>query len=523
MEVSGTDALERFRTETGARIRRKPQGPPLPLRQLFVAGGCALWFGVTIFWYRGGLDWPGHIISACLGAAAFLLLFVPLPWGTELSTAEPSENLRRLLRFPCFWLGLLVLIYCGIQIWNVKWISEANDNGFYRVRQVSYVKWLPTGVQGSLDFTNNPFTGLLQIMLPWLMLCTLWSGVRSRRVWMMLANGILAVCILWVLMALWHYYTKQQLLYGWIHIGRNNVPPYWGSFRNPNHGAFIQLLAMSLAATLGFVNIRRALESSRSLGLGMAYMTASIFFSFATLQSLSRGAIALAIVFWGFLCIVLVIQGFRAGKREFSFLVLGLALVVALGGYGYFATRSKNIHDREFAKTWTATLVQLRRGDEQRELIYKIGWRYHRHDPVWGTGIGSWVHFYARWFTQEERLTQSYYSKRVDPRTGERVRTRIYDLWEHAHCDWLQYLCELGWVGAIPLYLLVLYPFGYCLIFIRRAGFVPIILLAGVGLIGIGSVYEFPTRTPAIGLLTAILATYAMTEIRRRRSENRSI
>ena len=328
--------LDRFRAETGTRHAKKqpPVLPPVPRRQWLLVFNVLLWFGTTLFWFRGGLGLWGSFVSLGLGLWTFLCLFLPAAplRETDRPDGTPWAHLKRLLCFPFFWLGLLVLGYGLIQTLNPAYELVAVPGVGAKMEPLEFIEWLPSGVRVPLFMTNSPRAGLLQIALPWLMVCSLYVGLRSRRALDWLLNAILAIISLWAFMALGYYYTEAESIYWGIEMGRNNIPWFWGSFKNPNHGGVIQLFGVILALALAGRGFRRALASSRFSGIQVFYLAVALFLSLATLQSLSRGAIVLMAAVW--LC-ALLLAGIMA-YRERSFKAVGVmaAFIVLLVGGG---------------------------------------------------------------------------------------------------------------------------------------------------------------------------------------------
>jgi len=552
-----------------ARTSGRPRAP-IPLRERLILAGLLVWFAVTLFWYRAGLDWTGHRVSAVLGLITFLIAFIP-GGGRFPVSAAPA---KRLLRFVPFWLGLVVLLYMAIQILNPAWTYRSLSGGLAAMVGLDHVGWLPSGVRVPVQADNNPYNGFLQVALPWMLFCIVAVGFDSierprrrrrkrssavvpsgasescpdteappapgpyafappslPRAWSLLANGALLITGLWVLMALIHYYSGQTHLYGLIDIGRNNTPPFWGSMKNPRHGGYLQLLATALSLALAFQTLARRDQRATRSGLPWFYFCVAVFFSLATLQTFSRGASVLTLGLWLGAVVLGLLWGWRAkvpGLVPASLVFLGL---VILGGGGFLALNLSGHGNRDFQSVMGKAISQWKgEGDVSRNILYRVGWRYHEAHPWTGTGIGSWGFFYRRHVAPgEEQVSMVRRGWLRDPETNQLLRhpktdDRVprmipFQFW-HAHNDWLQYLCELGWIGFTPLALLVLSPFALLFrsLFRSRAISAPnvrpttfqLVLLAGYGLIVLASVVDFPTRTPALGLLAALLAGLAV-------------
>jgi O-antigen ligase len=541
---SGDDALQRFREATGGRggrrheYARDPRSGPsprefdprfaVPRRQKLLVGALWLWFGITAFWFRGGWEWEGHTTSLLLGIATFLLLFVSVdPKENPDASTAPRANLRRLLRFPMFWIGLYVLCYCGIQIWNISWHYEFLGGGKARLTNQPHIEWLPSTGRGPLNAEGNLYNGLLQIMVPWLMVCVVWTGIQSRRAWQALGLGVVGIMVAWSLVALWFYYSGSDGYFG-IYMGRGNQPPFWGSIVNPNHGAFLQVLATFLCLAFAFVFWQRAVVGRSRFAPGFFLVALALFFSLATFQSASRGSIVLTAVGWIVFALIGVGWGIVKKAKPVSFGVAGLSLGALLALVVMILFTLEGGRHRALVGAWKSSLAQWEtQGDVNRHMLNQVALRYADTYAPFGSGLATWGYRYRTITTPEEsrimRIRRGWQrdpeTRKVlrDPETNKPIpRYVTFQFW-HAHNDWLQALCELGWVGASGLYLLLAWPFLVALRFIHRTSLTTWFLLGGVFAMGLGSVYEFPLRTPVVGLLTALLMGLALGEISRRR------
>lgn len=527
LKVSGREALARFRAETGGRRRRSASSgaesrTAVPRRQKILVGAILTWFAVTLYWFRGGLDWNGITVSLLLGVATFLVLFLPV--GSEGLAAKgdsASANLRRLLRFPMFWLGLYVLIYCGIQISNISWYYRWNGNGTASLVRQAHVSWLPSTGRTPFHKEATLYQSLLQIMIPWLMVCVVWAGITSRRAWSWLISGLIVLATAWSLMALWHYYTGQTHYFGTF-MGRGNQPPFWGSIVNPNHGAFFQVLATFLCVGFAFLEWKKAAERGTSVGKGFFLLGLALFFTFATFQTASRGSILMLVLAWFALGPVAVIWGIRRKVRAVTLGASALSLFVLVGFVALIVFTITGQRNRALVTAWGQTLHQIEEGDQTRLAINRVAWRYAQKFQPYGSGLGTWGYRYRSLATEEEQSTvKRPRGWRRNPETGERERRYALIQFWYAHNDWLQALCELGWVGAGGLYLLLISPFGMLLWWIRDTSLGHWILLGGAAAMGVGSIYEFPLRTPAVGLLMALLIGLALVSVRFRRESRK--
>jgi O-antigen ligase len=536
MAKTGASALDRFRAETGKPggewARGRAVRPPVPLRQRWLIASLLLWFAVTLFWFRAGLDPLGHYVSLGLGLFSVLWLFIPLGGGVDLPDGTPRAHFRRLLAQPVFWLGLVTLGYCLVQVLNYGWELKVIPGKGGRMVEVPRVEWLPAGVRVPSDFTNSPRAGILQLALPWLLACTVLVGLRSRRALDWLLHGALAILFLWTVMALGYYYTGGTSIYWGIEMGKNNTPWFWGTVKNPNHGAILQVFGLLACLGLAGRGFRRSLSLGRLGGVQLFYLALALFFSLATLQSLARAGILFVALIW----VAAVVGGGVLAYRQRS-----MALVSLFAGFFVVLMSIAvvvvviNMRDQgwrnPFVRTITQTVAQLesaREGElvDRRAILNRVTQRLVASSPVYGYGVGSWSVFYRRFSDPLEdwELWVAYTpwargadGQRLLDENGNPYRTIVPMHFDHAHNEYLQYLGELGVVGVVPLALLVLaLPFAL-LRRLRSIGYLGLAALGATAVVLLHSLIEFPTRTPALGLLFALLLAIGVLELRLRR------
>src|SRR6185437_13077101 len=81
---------------------------------------------------------------------------------------------RRLIRFPIFWCGALILAVVICQGLNPWWVFQSNADRWWLLR-VADVPWLPAGIRA--PFTK--FDGWRQAIIyadGWMLGCSIWIG-----------------------------------------------------------------------------------------------------------------------------------------------------------------------------------------------------------------------------------------------------------------------------------------------------------------------------------------------------------
>tara|TARA_B110000438_G_C15760720_1_gene627156 strand:- start:478 stop:1500 length:1023 start_codon:yes stop_codon:yes gene_type:complete len=332
-------------------------------------------------------------------------------------------------------------------------------------------------------------------------------------------------------MALGYFFTESKTIYWGIEMGQNNIPPFWGSLKNPNHGGMLQLIGILLALGLAGRGFSRALLSRHFSGIQVFYLAIALFLSLATLQSLSRGPILLMAFLW---FAALGVAGVMA-YRERSFKMVGvmasfLVLLIAGGVVWYVTNTSTGQGNKNpVQKTLQTTVTQFddfKEGEseniDRRVLLNRVSIRMFKTSPVYGYGIGSWSYFYRDHidFLSEIDLLIANYS-RFDAqgnRTKKGVRYATPMHFDHAHNEYMQVLCELGIVGTVVICLLILTLLSQLFSYIRAGG-VGFIFLSAIGCVIVLMLYsmiEFPLRTPILGLFFAIFMASALLETQHR-------
>jgi len=136
--------LEHFRAKT-----KRLKIHPAELLLLWVIGVHI----VYLPWAIGGMRPWSQIISLILAAVGFVIALIPRRY-TEEQTGSNSFRLvmaPRLLRFPIFWIGLLLLGYITMQGLNPAWSYFQSDRGWW-MQPIDYIKWLPAGVRAPWEY-----------------------------------------------------------------------------------------------------------------------------------------------------------------------------------------------------------------------------------------------------------------------------------------------------------------------------------------------------------------------------------
>lgn len=472
--------------------------PPLPLRERAIAVGAALQVA-GICWALGGMRLGPQFtqlgISLLLGA----LLFIPIREGhtQTIRSARPGENLRRLLRFPPFWLGILLFSYITIQGFNPAWDFVTDGNQWWMER-LDPIAWLPTGMRTPL-IGMSPWRMLLILIPPWILACAVGIGIRRRRALVWLAAGITLHAALWGGVAIAQRTTgATEILW---RFPSGNRFGFVGTFVSPNHaGAYVNLLyALATGLALHWIiETRRRLRPS-----GPHLVVAPVIVLLLAVQVLtdSRAAWVIAAALALILAVIFAWTVF-VRYRHGGALIPGLAALCLAGALGavLWTTTQSNYYRYRFSMSDVVerTIADMPRDlrhhqVEQRLALYGAVAEMARDGMPYGWGAGSFRYFFPVYRRDVPELQF---------RTS-RVRTNIF---RYAHNDYLQIGAELGIVGGGILAGFLLYGFGAVLARFRRISAPALCWIAGtLGLLAHAAV-DFPLYNPAIlTLFTAML------------------
>ena len=433
---------------------------------------------VFLPWALGGMRLPAQVASAVLAGVGFILSLWPRAYTAEESGSAAFKLLTwpKLLRFPIFWLGALLLGYIVVQALNPAWRYMDNGKVFWMER-VAATAWLPSGVEVPFE-RWGPWRMLLIYASAWLTVCSLWIGFTRRRtlqvlVAVMAVNGVLLSA----------FGVAQRLLGNGKIYGVFEFPAAapFASFVYKNHAGEYLLLVLGVVCGLAgwyyFRGLRR-MEKSNPSGV-LAFVALCIAVSIVI--SYARGA---TLTMLAYLCVCIVgfiLHQLMLPKDHRRPAVLVVLVLV----FGYFLYTG--LDALKAGEAWNRMKSGLTRQDlswESREWAGRATREMIRDHWVTGAGAGSFRFVFPVYQHRDPRLIQW-------PHGG-----RMY--WEQAHNDLLQFPAELGAVGCG----LILIGLGWWLVQLVRV-YVwenPFSLaLAGALLFLLAySWFDFPFQNPAI-------------------------
>lgn len=375
-------------------------------------------------------QWTAFGLAVC----AFGISLVRRSYRGELA---PEGDFRlimwpKLVRFPLFWLGLLFLGYILCQALNPAWVYVREGNLWW-LRRVPEITWLPAGME--TPFADmNAWRELLVYGTAWLVVCALWVGVTRRatiqRLFTIVAINGTVLALLGILQKVTH---AKSILWG--AITANAAGGFFSTLIYKNHaGAYFNLVLM-LATGLLYWHFARAERRLDRSSPAPVFAFCTVLLGLSVLLSNSRGAMILMMGFTLVAFIVFVVRCTLSRNEGRSpwvmvFLCGVLALFIGLGSYFLNA-------DRAFDRL--GKLMDKGRTDESvasRLIVRQATWEMAKDNLATGWGAGSFRHY----FPVYQRNYPEIYRVNWNPKLTMR--------WEFAHNDYVQFLAEMGLLGA---------------------------------------------------------------------------
>ena len=474
--------------------RQSSSSAPLSRREKWVL------LGVTanltfITWGLGGMLYWAQWTIFSLSLFGFIFCFIPVGGRYTSLTKSHSfkENIRRLIRFPGFWLAIPFLVYALIQAMNPIWALEFfAGNVFWN--PVYFWDNFPTSIRApaKLLFTNRgmPFGGMnayleLLIFGSGILMCwTVWIGLVSKKAirflyWVLGVNvtfmGLFGVIQYWL------SDPSSRYIYGLVW---SRSEYYFGSFVYRNHAAVLLYLALGICLGLFFFYFNQARRVQKRSGPHYLLFLFSVCLSASIVVDASRGGILVMCALWvlaGLLGLTYIIRAINTN----AVWALSTILIVLIGSLAFFSF----VADKS---------VLGGRLKETIEGIHdpKSGFRYHLYQStiklfedhqLYGSGGGSYRYYIPAYMTSHDAFMH-------DVNGVKQLKFRA----NYAHCDYLQLLAEYGIVGFSFISLFALY--WLCKAFLLRRYFNRLsgmILLSGLMMLFHASI-DFLLYSPSL-------------------------
>jgi O-antigen ligase len=365
----------------------------------------ALLLGLLVLWaplpFGSAPAWAVSILQ--WGAAAALLLCA---W-----VARDARRLRA-VRAP-FGLFLALAAFGVLQSLAVpRWLASLLSPGHARlssaVGEVVEAGWVHLSL--SPDLSRR--TALWWLALAAAFVSAAMVGERSARRRVLLGSVLLAA-LFQAAFGLRELFLERSTIWG----VRVPQPPgrLRGSFINPDHAAFLFLLALSICfAWIVWAARSHRWPSSWTNRVARAIVPAALWIGFLAAILLTGSRAALAAALGGTL-----VQAVLIGRGRKRLWIAGVVLLLVVAGLGLVAGFA---FDAGFGRLAGTTAFELIWND--RWVAYRATLAVWSRFPILGTGLGSFRDAFP--LAQPEGL---------------------HEVWRHAHSDWLELLATMGLVG----------------------------------------------------------------------------
>ncbi len=462
----------------------------LPPRRDRWIGALAALTVISTLWNVSGMAAIPLLISCALAGLTFLAMFFPM--FDKGSATSARENLRRLLRFPLFWLGIALFSLMLVQHLNPSRAVTLLESGGWQLSYLpDYIRWLPNGIDApfGLDGNRLGMNALRQMCVfggAWLLLCALWCGLRSRRIraWILWALTINAFLLTAFCLIRWSNNLSGEY-FGY----RTGARSFFGVFSYKNHAAeyFILSLAVSVALALGVW--RGNVEKFKKSGTHILLATMTLFLWIAALCTASFAGIILAVA-WLFVVPSLVFST-RLVRRS-GWIAIGTvsAMIASLAVVWFAPADMHATWEKIEAKFSAIKKEELDDRAPRRELAWTMFSRNAERERFgWGAGSFRWV--------------APYFQRQMPEFLKKNGRLAVRS--EYAHCDFLQMLTEWGAVGGGIFAAGMLWFFAFVAVNVRRWRVPTVALMTGTVFFIAHSTLDFVSYNPALLLTLAVV------------------
>ncbi len=440
-------------------------------------------------WALGTMHVWSQVLSFLLAGTCFAIALVPRTHIGEYSRDGRSYRylpVRRLLKFPGFWLGLILLAYVFVQAVNPAWRYMREGDAWWMER-IDHVAWLPASADAPFAI-SNPWRALLVWSSAWMTACALWIGLTRRAMLRgLLSLLVLNATLLAIVGILQHVAGNGKIL--WFIEPSTHYAV--ATFLYKNHaGAYFNLLLATALAVAAW-HQRHSERHFERASPAPVFVVCAVLLALIVALSFSRASTLLMLLFGAVSIVMGVLHLLRSARRPN--LPLVAAIAVCLAGLVWLSARQLQLARAadKFQQLFQSDRVA---SIESRQIAAQATWEMAQAQPVTGWGAGCF-RFLFPLFQQNH---PAIYQPAWDP-------GRMF-YYEHAHNDYLQFLAELGIVGSLPLILLLgAGVFAWC----RRRAWKnsPALLLSlGLALLLAHCWIDFHLQNPAILLTASALA-----------------
>jgi hypothetical protein len=435
-------------------------------------------------WALGTMHVWSQLVSLALGIMGFGLALSPRFARGESRGISPVS---KLIRFPIFWLGILLLSYVTIQALN-PWMRYTHNDTSWWLTPVNNVSWLPAGIEAPYK-ASNQYRQLVVYSSALLSSCAIWIGVTRRsscRILFAVISGNAFVITAVIVFQRFTGYTGLP----WPMTFFTDRAGLTASFVYHNHaGEYLGLMTLTAIAlaTWGYDQGLRTMKKSTptaALALVAIFLVVGVLFTLSRGATIILGGLIAAYGGWIYLRCRLRPSGSGSDTR--------VTVVVAILFGAFVFVIGENIDFSAIGKRFDG-LIQAPLSDYpvvSRLEARKAGFSLLLDHGLRGVGAGGFRYVFPLY---AQRFPDIYQGGRL--------------FWEHLHDDLLEVPIELGLFGVMTLAAMA----GYWATVIFRSRFVWY-ASATPGLFGclgtfLHAAFDFPFQCPAILITWCILLT----------------
>jgi O-antigen ligase len=389
-------------------------------------------------WALGTMHVWSQFMSLGFAALAFGVALINRQYRGELAPQGDFKLIMwpKLIRFPIFWLGLLLLGYILIQALNPAW-TYVQEGTRWWLEPLDHISWLPAGMETPYK-DMNPWRVLVIYGSAWLLVCALWVGITRRAAIQTLLTVVVINGAVFSIVGILQKVTGAKFIL-WGLKEANTTGLFFSTIIYKNHaGAYLNLVLMICTALL-YWHFSRAERRMERTSPAPIFAFFAILLGASVLLTASRGATILLIVFsiiaFGSFAVRCTL--YRSESRSAWVIALLCTVFLFFIGLGFHFLNK----EKAFFRTQLAFNNLLEKGMADSSLVtrnvaHKATWEMAKDNLVVGWGAGSFRHY----FPVYQRNYPEIYKVEWNPK----LRMR----WEYAHNDYVQLIAELGLIGA---------------------------------------------------------------------------
>ena len=494
---SAAQALQSF--------EKRHKRPPIPLREKWIVASLAV-FIFILPWMLGGMRWWPQLIFLALSIIPFILLFVPMRIGNS----TPLENLKKLIKFPIFWLGLLFIIYVFLGAINPSWQYTVNlEKGTWRIVQIppdEVIQWLPTSVSAAPYSNMNAWRMLVIFCTAFFFVGSFWAGVKSRRCMLFLLGVVSFTAFLVAMMTIIQYMSGTKEVYGLFESA--NVY-FRGPFIYRNHGAAYMCLGLG-ASVGGFLYYWGRRTGHKSTPAFM-FLFMAVCIGAGLLYNMSRGGLFFgACLMLAGLILILFKTVLRMTLRR-NLAIFGFVTIFLVALFFVVPRFLKAYPELDRMSRSVVTIITTPSilKNDTRVLATKATWSLFLAQPVTGWGAGSFRYVFAPY--QKEFINLFYQPHSLTKRWFEnKKRGALRRYFSYAHNDWVQLFAEYGVVGTSAVILGLYYCYGAFLYRLKSIRFYGVMIFVTTLVFLFHCIVDFVGSNPPVMLVFMFLLLWPL-------------